>query len=109
MVGLLGAVGALVAGANAQATSQPASPQKILEAASYAELLRPIPNALQALKALDAPNPGVEEVQYYPYYYAPPPPPVYAYRRYHHHHNRYYQRYYRGHHHHHHNNYYRRW
>lgn len=102
MVGLLGAVGALVAGAPGQA----ASPHAVLEAASYAELLRPIPNALETLKALDAPEARVQEAQYYPYYYPPP----YWYHH-HHHHHRYYQRYYHHHHHHHHHHhgYYGRW
>ncbi len=104
MVGLLGAVGALVAGVPAQAAVS--APQAVLEAASYADLLRPIPNAAATLKALDAPEARIEEAQYYPYYY-PPPPPRY-YHHHHHHHHRYYQRYYH-HHHHHHHDYYRRW
>ena len=103
MAGLLGAVGALVAGSQAQA----APPHAVLEAASYADLLRPVPNALETLKALDEAQ--MQQAQYYPYYYQPPPPPRYWYHH-HHHHHRYYQRYYEHHHHHHHHRgYYERW
>jgi hypothetical protein len=102
MVGLLGA---LVAGTQAHAALPTASPQSVLAASSYAELLRPIPNALATLKALDAPEARVEEAQYYPYYYRPPPI-AYYHHHHHHHHHRYY---YHHHHHHHHHHGYERW
>ncbi len=93
VAGVLGAVGALVAGTSAQA----ATPESVLHASSYAELLRPISNAVETLRALDSQEAArLQEAQYYYY-----PPPAYYYH--HHHHNRYYRpRYYHHHHHHHH-------
>ena len=97
LAGLLGAVGALVAAAPAQAaTSHPASIEAAMEASSYSDLLKPIPNAAALLKAaaaqpaVDAPKSegqaGVEQVQYH---------------HHHHHHHRYYRRHHHHHHHHH--------
>ncbi len=111
VAGLLGAMGAVVASSSGQA----AAPDTVLKAASYAELLRPIPNAVETLKALDAleGEARLQDVQYYypPNYYSPNyyPPTYYAplpyygrfYDHHHHHHNRYYYRP-RYHHHHHH-------
>ena len=84
---LLGAFGALAAGPAAMA--EPFALQNVMHAASYAELLRPIPNAGALLRASDkamaeAPA-AVEMVQFH-----------------HHHHHRYHRRYRRRHHHHHH-------
>ncbi len=107
LAGLIGAVGALAAVAPAQAA--PAL-DDVMRAESYADLLRPIPNAAVLLQASDAmaeARPEVLEVQYYrhhhhhhhhhgyyrPRYYGPAyAPPGYYRRGYHHHH----------HHHHHH-------
>lgn len=99
-IGLLGALGALVAGTQAQAAIPSPSSAQVLAASSYAELLQPIPNALETLNALDAPSGTVEDVQYYPYYYAPRPQPYYR-RFYHHHHHRYYHHHHHNYHHHH--------
>jgi hypothetical protein len=86
IAGLLGAFGALAAGSPAMAET-PAL-EGVMHAASYADLLRPIPNAsalLQASDAAMAEGPAnVEMVQYH-----------------HHHHHRYRRRYRRHHHHHH--------
>lgn len=49
LAGVIGAVGALVAGTTAQA----APTTSVLHAASYPDLLKPIPNAAQTLEALD--------------------------------------------------------
>ena len=116
--GLLGAVAGMAAVSSAQAATTPAAIlSEALQASSYADLLKPIPNALALLNAaegrgqpVEAPE-GVQTVQgYYGYgnrYYAPYPPylppygyypPAYGYYpRYHHHH------------HHHHGFYDRRW
>ncbi len=95
IAGLLGALGSLAVTAPVQAAPS-VSPQAVLAAASYADLLRPIPNAAATLQALDAqaePEAAVEAVQYYER----------RGRRDHHHH-----RYVRRHHHHHHHRYDRR-
>ena len=52
IAGLLGAVGALASLNSAQAATDPVDPA-VLKAQSYADLLRPIPNAKAALKAVD--------------------------------------------------------
>ena len=85
IAGLLGACGALAAGSPAMA--EPGL-EGVMHAASYADLLRPIPNASTLLQVSDAAvtdSPAtVEMVQYH-----------------HHHHHRYHRRYRRRHHHHH--------
>lgn len=99
IAGLLGAAATLGAFGAAQAAPSPA-PSGVLKANSFAELLEPIPNAAELLKAVDEqrPNPSAEaNVQLAQYHH-------------HHHHHGYYRRYgpvvvvprYRHHHHHHH-------
>ena len=87
MAGLLGALGALAAGAPAMADTL--ALEGVMHAASYADLLQPIPNAGSLLQASDeamTEDPAaVVMVQYH-----------------HHHHHRYHRRYRRHHHHHHH-------
>ena len=89
IAGLLGAVGALVAGASAQA----APVASVLHAGSYADLLRPVPNAVEALRALDAGEAAqAETVQYGPTIVIGRDRPHYQHRvyrrpRYHHHHH----------------------
>jgi G3E family GTPase len=74
-----------------------------LPAASYADLLEPIPNAVERLKIADAqeaPQARLIEAQY-----APAEPPVVAHHHHHHHHHhwrRHRRHYYHHHHHHHH-------
>jgi len=83
LAGLVGAVTAAAAAGPAHAAG-PA-----MQAKSYADLLKPVPNAVEVLRALDAqaaPEATVQEVQYY----------------HHHHHHHYHRRYYHHHHHHHH-------
>jgi hypothetical protein len=80
-----------------------------MQAMSYADLLAPVANAAELLKADDAVR-AQEAAQssadlqvaqaYYPY---PNPPPPYSYSRYyHHHHHHHHHRYVRRPHHHHH-------
>ncbi len=94
---LLGTVGALAACAGTAEAASVALP--LAPAASYADLLAPIPNALARIQnepgvvgtqEAEAP-PLVQDVQFFPH---------------HHHHHRYRHRYHRRyHHHHHHHNY----
>ena len=92
-LGVAAAISALVAlPAAAAPTPAPVVPQ----AQSYAELLEPIPNAVERLRLADtqdAPRARLIEAQYYP-------PP--ADHHHHHHHWRRHRRHYHNHHHHHH-------
>jgi hypothetical protein len=100
LMGVLGAAStlALLAGGAAAATPTEASGLELRPAQSFAELLDPIPNAIETLKAEDQKGPPATEsstekvAQYY-------------YHHHHHHHQYYYHpphRYYYHHHHHHH-------
>lgn len=88
IAGLLGAVAAL-GGLNAAQAAPAQDPTEILRANSFAELLEPIPNAAELLRAVDeAQQPAeatVQEAQYYPYYH---------HHHHHHHHHAFYPRYY---------------
>jgi hypothetical protein len=117
IAGLLGAVAAL-GGLNAAQAAPAQDPTEVLRANSFAELLEPIPNAAETLRAVDEaqlPEATVQQAQFYhhhhhhhhhhhafyPRYYAPYGGPVVVvprYRRYYHHHH---------HHHHHHHGFYR--
>jgi hypothetical protein len=104
IAGLLGAMATLGAVNAAQSAPMPTPvPSEALKANSFAELLEPIPNATELLKAVDEsqPNPSTEgNVRLAQYYY----------HHHHHHHHGYYRSYggvvivprYRRHHHHHH-------
>ena len=90
---LIGAVGALaLAGPSHAAISAPVEPGDVMRVNSYADLLKPIPNAVALRQALAearaaeaaTAEPEVMTVQYYHHH--------------HHHHHRYHRRY---HHHHH--------
>ena len=97
VAGLIGAVTALAAAVPSQAaTAVPLNVEAAMQASSYADLLRPIPNALALLKAsatveanaaLGAPasegQPTVQEVQYHHHHH-------HHYRRRHHHHHHHY-------------------
>ncbi len=89
---LLGAVGALAAAVPAHAaTSAPMTLESAMRADSYADLLKPIPNAValrDELAASQVAGPVGAEVLSVQYY--------------HHHHHRYYHRRFYHHHHHHH-------
>lgn len=100
---LLGALGTIAAVAPSNAAPVQPVPETLLQAQSYGDLLRPVPNATAVLAALDAApqaatsgDADVTQVQYYE-------------RRDHHHHHqqrRYIRRrprYHHHHHHHHHN------
>jgi G3E family GTPase len=101
--GLIGALAGLATMGTANAASQPPAQlcEQVMRVASYADLLKPIPNAADILRSQQA-EPRLLEAQYYQdqrrpeghhhhhhhHHYYPPPP------RHHHHH----------HHHHHHDN-----
>ncbi len=92
LAGLIGAVGALAAVAPAHAASNAGTAlNEAMQANSYADLLKPIPNAValrdvwEQSQAQAAAEPEVLRIQYY-----------------HHHHHRYYRRRFYHHHHHHH-------
>jgi hypothetical protein len=90
-LGILGAVSALTA-LPAAGQAAPAEPA-VAPAQSFAELLQPIPNAVERLKASDvelAGRPRLIEAQYV------------AHHHHHHHHHNWWWRRHRHHHHHHH-------
>ena len=100
LAGLIGAVSALAAVAPAQAAPlNPPTLDSVMQANSYADLLKPIPNAAALLKVAaatpvadtqeEAGEPLLQDVQYYD-------------RHHHHHHHRHYVRHRYHHHHHHH-------
>ena len=95
LAGLIGAVGALAAVAPAHAAeNMGAALHEAMQVTSYADLLKPIPNAVALRDAFaesqaEAPSqPDVLQIQYYHHH--------------HHHHHRYFRRRYYHHHHHHH-------
>jgi hypothetical protein len=95
VAGVLGAVSALATAFSAQAaTLPPPIAQTAMQANSYKDLLRPIPNAQALLEASDAAQAEADgarimTVQYYHHHH-------------HHHHHRHYRRVHHHHHHHHH-------
>ena len=112
IAGLLGAVAGL-ATVGTQAAIPPVPAPEGLQTSSYADLLAPIPNAVEALQADNAARArNIELAQYYyngpygnPYNgpaYGYPNSGYYNYPNYHHHHH--HNNYYAHHHHHHHNN-----
>ncbi|HEX3440945.1 MAG TPA: hypothetical protein VHT93_11415 [Pseudolabrys sp.] len=89
IAGLLGAAAAVTALSGVQANAAPA------QAASYADLLQPVPNAVSALQADDErraaePEARVQLAQYHHHHH---------WRRTHHHHH-HWRRHYHHHHHH---------
>ncbi len=112
IAGLIGAVSTLASVAGSQAVVA-APARDVLQAASYDDLLQPIPNAVAQLKASDAvlseqgavdDGAKIEMAQYYYHHHHHHHRFFRPFYRHHHHHHRYYRQY---HHHHHHNNYYR--
>ena len=83
IAGLLGAAAALSTLGAAQATAAPAVDQ-MAGARSYAELLEPVPNAAEQLKADEAAQGEVQLAQLY----------IYRDRYRHHHHHHHHYRYY---------------
>ena len=91
IVGILAAIGSMAPIAAAQAAVTPAEADRAMNAGSFAELLRSVPNASAILKAADEQKPTTtqgDEVQ------------VAQWHHHHHHHH-----YYHHHHHHHHYHY----
>ncbi|ACB27169.1 hypothetical protein [Methylobacterium radiotolerans] len=117
VAGLIGAVTLLAAADPAQAAMPaPVNLDAAMRVESYADLLKPIPDAVALLKQSDevgakaellAPafegEATVQQAQYYYHHHHHHHhgfyPPFY---RHHHHHHRYYRRYHHHHHHHHH-------
>ena len=96
---VIGAVGALaLADPSHAAVSAPVEPDNVMRVNSYADLLKPIPNAVALRQALAearaaeaaTAEPEMMTVQYYHHHH------------HHHHHHHYYRRRYHHHHHHHH-------
>jgi hypothetical protein len=107
LAGLIGAAGLLATSAQA-ATPPPVTISDVMQVQSYADLLKPIPNATELLRASDAAQARIAEsdaageakitpVQWWWY--------DRRYRYHHHHHHRYWW-YHHHHHHHHHHHYY---
>ncbi len=95
---IAGMVGALAAVAPVAAMAAPADP---MAAASYADLLKPIPNAVETLKASDAvlsseDGAKVEMAQYYHHHHHH----HFFHRRFYHHHHHFFHRRFFHHHHH---------
>ena len=96
---IAGMVGALAAVTPVAAMAAPADP---MAAASYADLLKPIPNAVETLKASDATlraedGAKVEMAQYYHHHHHH----HFFHRRFYHHHHHFFHRRFFHHHHHH--------
>ena len=117
---IAGLIGAAALAAPVAAQSEPVTAENAMHIASYADLLKPIPNAREVLVALDTrantepvttTDPVIMTVQYYHHhhhhhryytpYYRPPiyqpayPPPYYrppVYHHHHHHHQRFFIR-----------------
>ena len=97
---MLGVVGALAATAPTVALAAPADP---MVATSYADLLKPIPNAVETLKASDATLRAEDgaKVEMAQYYYHHHHHHFFHRRFYHHHHHHFFRRRFFHHHHHH--------
>jgi hypothetical protein len=107
IAGLLGAVAALTSMDAAQAATTPApNPAEALRAASYADLLTPIPNAVALLDADDAARSqrpaaeGVQVAQYHHHHHHHHHRRTIIIRRHHHHHHHHFRRHHHHHHHH---------
>ena len=96
VAGLIGAVSALVAaGPSHAAASAPLTLHEAMAASSYADLLRPIPNAAALLQQSATDDEAM----------TPDGQPVIQEVQFHHHHHHHHRRYRRHHHHHHHRRY----
>jgi hypothetical protein len=107
LVGLLGAAASIATLGSAYATQSELTPSRLPDASSYAELLAPVTNAPELLKADDAARsqeatlpPGATLAQYHHHHHHHR---VIIRRHHHHHHSIVIRR--RGHHHHHHHQY----
>lgn len=87
IVGVLSALGALAVAGPTHASGRPASVDDVMQAQSYADLLKPIPNAAAVLRDADAaPRAQTDDAHLVP--------AGYYHHHHHHHHHRYYHRYY---------------
>jgi hypothetical protein len=92
-LGLIAGLGTIVAASSVQANTS-TEPETVLRATSVAELLKPIPNALEKLRALDAQadvKPAETQVA----------EKIIIKHDHHHHHHHPYRRHHHHHHHHH--------
>jgi hypothetical protein len=99
MAGVMGAVGVLALASPAHdAAAAPMTMEAAMQATSYADLLRPIPNAKAllveaALEQPDVPPPGPPPHHHHHHHHRrrhhvpPPPPPPPPHHHHHHHHN----------------------
>lgn len=87
---IVGLAGAMAVAAPGLAVAAPAPAADVMAAGSYADLLKPIPNAVEQLKASDAvlQSDDAAKVELAQYYY------------HHHHHHFFHRRFYHHHHHH---------
>lgn len=120
ITGIVGTVAAVVmCDASAAVVQAQPNPGDALRVQSYADLLTPIPNALDVLKAVDRSDetqaPRVQLADYYHHhhhhhrYWRWRNDEPYYYHHHHHHHHNYWRWYSHHHHHHHHHRYYRDW
>jgi hypothetical protein len=92
-IGIMGALSAISAGPAMAAHAAPAP--AVPPAGSYADLLQPIPNAVERLKLAEAEDDARPAVLIRAQFVVPLP--------HHHHHHHHHRRHHRHHHHHHHN------
>jgi len=108
LAGMIGAAALAALGSTQVANAS--TPEGVLQASSFAELLQPIPNATTLLAAADAlAAPGAGEVdgrEMLAYYHHHHHHHHYGWGGYHHHHHHYGWGGYRHHHHHHHHHHY---
>lgn len=104
---LVGAISALAPVGAAQAA--PEAPAPLSRAASYAQLLAPVPNAVETLKADDETRAKAAEAQVAQYYDDDDGWRRRRWYHHHHHHHDYYWRRRRWHHHHHHHHHHHWW
>lgn len=97
---IVGLAGAMAVAAPGMAVAMPASVSPMAPPQSYADLLTPIPNAVEQLKVSDAvllENQGkVELAQYYYHHHHH----HFFHRRFYHHHHHFFRHFYHHHHHH---------
>jgi hypothetical protein len=96
-LGLVAALGAVVPLGTALASTPPDGPQRALHATSIAELLEPVPNAVDVMKATETERSAQAEQQQKLAQII-----EFGHHHHHHHHRRFFFRHHHHHHHHHH-------
>ena len=111
IAGVIGAIATFGAVSGATAAVASSDPADVLKAESFADLLKPVPNATEALRAIDATTPapaarGVRVAQFYHHHHhhhhrravvrvAPGIAVVVPRRRFYHHHHHHHPSFYR--------------